>query len=107
VAFLLVARHALGKLAGVEISSAAEDLVLHVGPGLAALVVLGLCRVHHVRTITFFGSSRRRSLAFFMLPLITLAIVYSPLVGFVETLTAADRTRLMALLTGHGEAGTG
>jgi membrane protease YdiL (CAAX protease family) len=51
------------------------------GPGLAALAVLGLRRLHHQRTITFFGRSRRWSLAFFVLPLVTLAIVYAPLVG--------------------------
>src|SRR6516225_8088585 len=51
------------------------------GPGLAALAVLGLRRVHQPRTITFFGPSRRHSLTFFVLPLITLATVYAPLVG--------------------------
>jgi len=51
------------------------------GPGLAALAVLGLRRVHHPRTITFFGASRRHSLSFFVLPLITLATVYAPIVG--------------------------
>jgi membrane protease YdiL (CAAX protease family) len=48
---------------------------------LAALAVFGLHRLRHPRTITFFGPSRRRSLAFFVLPLIALAIVYVPLVG--------------------------
>jgi membrane protease YdiL (CAAX protease family) len=51
------------------------------GPGLAALAIFGLRRVHHPRTITFFGSSRWRSLAFFVLPVITLATVYAPIVG--------------------------
>jgi membrane protease YdiL (CAAX protease family) len=51
------------------------------GPGLAALAVLGLHRVHHPRTIRFFGPSRRWSLSFFVLPLITLATVYAPIVG--------------------------
>jgi membrane protease YdiL (CAAX protease family) len=52
------------------------------GPGVAALVVLGLRLGRHPRTITFFGTSRRGSLAFYGLPLIVLAIVYAPLVGF-------------------------
>src|SRR5262249_23308176 len=51
------------------------------GPGLAALAVLGLRRHHHTRTITFFGLSRRRSLTFFVVPLIALAIAYAPFVG--------------------------
>ena len=51
------------------------------GPGLAALAVLILRRLHHPRTITLFGRSRRWSLCFFILPLITLGVVYAPLVG--------------------------
>jgi membrane protease YdiL (CAAX protease family) len=51
------------------------------GPGLAALAVLGLRRHHHRRTITFFGRSRRLSVAFFVLPLVALAVAYAPLVG--------------------------
>src|SRR6516165_8513791 len=51
------------------------------GPGLAALAVLGLRQFRHTRTITFFGRSRLWSLSFFMLPLITLAMVYAPFVG--------------------------
>jgi membrane protease YdiL (CAAX protease family) len=51
------------------------------GPGLAALAVFGFRRLHHPRTITFFGPSRRWSFSFFVLPLVALAIVYAPLVG--------------------------
>jgi membrane protease YdiL (CAAX protease family) len=51
------------------------------GPGLAALTVLGLRGRYHLRTITFLGHSRLWCLAFFVLPLITLAIAYAPLVG--------------------------
>jgi membrane protease YdiL (CAAX protease family) len=51
------------------------------GPGAAALAVAALGRWRHPRTITFFGGSRWWSAAFFVVPLMTLGIVYAPLVG--------------------------
>ncbi|MBN4072601.1 CPBP family intramembrane metalloprotease [Crocinitomix catalasitica] len=44
------------------------------GPGIAAIIVLLLFRKKHPRTITFFGTSTIKSLAFWFLPLFALAI---------------------------------
>jgi membrane protease YdiL (CAAX protease family) len=51
------------------------------GPGLAALVVFGLRPLRQPRAITFFGTSLRWSLAFYLIPLFALGIVYAPFAG--------------------------
>ncbi len=48
------------------------------GPGVAALLVLFAFRRDHRRTITFLGSSARRSLAFYVVPLLVHAVVGGP-----------------------------
>jgi membrane protease YdiL (CAAX protease family) len=48
------------------------------GPGIAALVVLGVFRRSHPKTITFFGGSVGRSLAFYLVPSALLAAVSLP-----------------------------
>src|SRR5688572_918710 len=44
------------------------------GPGISALICFWLFRKSHIRTITFFGTSRRKSLAFYFLPVLALCI---------------------------------
>jgi membrane protease YdiL (CAAX protease family) len=48
------------------------------GPGIAALVALAVFRRSHPKTITFFGSSAGRSLAFYFVPFALLAAVCLP-----------------------------
>jgi len=59
------------------------------GPGIAALVALAVFRRSHPKTITFFGGSAGRSLAFYLVPFALLTVVGLPgaqrpgvLVGF-------------------------
>jgi hypothetical protein len=47
------------------------------GPGLSALICLSLFRGTHRRTVRVFGSSRWRSLVFYLAPLLALAAVES------------------------------
>jgi hypothetical protein len=51
------------------------------GPGLAALVVFAWRGRVHPRTITFWGTSRLWSAAFFLIPLVVLAAAYLPWAG--------------------------
>jgi len=48
------------------------------GPGIAALVALAVFRRSHPKTITFFGGSAGRSLAFYFVPFAFLAAVCLP-----------------------------
>jgi membrane protease YdiL (CAAX protease family) len=45
------------------------------GPGIAALICFALFRKTHIKTITFFGTSVFRSLLFYLMPIVALAIV--------------------------------
>src|SRR5436190_13444390 len=48
------------------------------GPGLSALICFWIFRKTHIRRVTFFGSSALKSLMFYLLPIIALAIVGTP-----------------------------
>jgi len=60
------------------------------GPGLGALVALAVFRRRHPRTITFFGTSAGRSLAFYFIPYLGLAAIAVP--------AAPQPARLLLLL---------
>jgi membrane protease YdiL (CAAX protease family) len=48
------------------------------GPGLSALICFWIFRKTHIKRVTFFGTSVIKSLVFYLLPLIALAIVGIP-----------------------------
>ena len=48
------------------------------GPGIAALVCFAAFRRTHRRTITFWGTSKIRSVCFFLAPMLLLALVHPP-----------------------------
>ena len=60
------------------------------GPGLAAITSLYLFRKSHPRTITLFGPAPVRSILFYLVPVLALAMVYAPIVG--------SRVRLIAFI---------
>jgi membrane protease YdiL (CAAX protease family) len=62
------------------------------GPGFAALVVMSLRGALHQRTITFFGTARLRSVAFYLVPLCAATAAYVPFGGPIVI--------VMALLVG-------
>ena len=44
------------------------------GPGIAALVCLYVFRKNHIRTVSFWGGNKMRSIAFYWLPILALVI---------------------------------
>jgi uncharacterized protein len=52
-----------------------KNTLLMWGPGIAALICFWLFRKNHQRSISIFGQTRLRSLVFYFLPMIALAIV--------------------------------
>lgn len=52
-----------------------KNALLMWGPGIAALVCLRLFRARHRRTLSMFGGAPLRSLAFYGLPMLALAVV--------------------------------
>jgi membrane protease YdiL (CAAX protease family) len=67
--------------AGLPIPDLLKPSTYMWGPGLAALVVLMLYRRSHRRTISFFGTSAARSVAFYLVPALALPLAYLPVAG--------------------------
>jgi membrane protease YdiL (CAAX protease family) len=65
------------------------------GPAIAALICLLLFRRSHHRTITLAGSSAARSAAFYLIPIVALALAYTP-----ELAARGTHTLLLSLLAG-------
>ncbi len=68
------------------------------GPGIAALVTLFVFRSRHQRTITFFGTAAAKSLLFYLVPMLGLAITLPLATDEMETMT------LLVVLVGQGFA---
>lgn len=58
-------------------------LCLMWGPGIAALLCFRIFRKTHQRTITFFGTSKVRSVCFYIVPILLLILVHPPSEGLL------------------------
>ena len=72
-----------------------KTLSYMAGPAIAALICLLIFRRSHDRTITLVGSSARRSAAFYLVPIIALALAYAP-----EVAAQGAPAQLLLLLGG-------
>ena len=73
------------------------------GPGLAALICLVLFRRTHRRTITLLGPSPRRSLAFYLVPLVALAVLGGHELEGIPARLVPLAVGLVSFLTVFGE----
>ena len=73
------------------------------GPGIAALIMLVLFHRRHVRTVTFFGTSVVRSTAFYLVPMVALALAYAPELLRGDTLWLLIRLVVIGFLLILGE----
>jgi membrane protease YdiL (CAAX protease family) len=64
-----------------------RNVLVMAGPGLAALICIGVFRRSHVRRITLFGGHPVRSVCFYVLPWVGLVIVSPSMAGKASQVT--------------------